>query len=102
MILVGGILSSGELAKIDEEIIATGRPKLNIVDTIIDKIGNNRRLLSNKMPLFDKNKKIIGIVGISIDITQRIEMEEKLNFHIQELVSNVDEKKPRKRKCINL
>ncbi len=84
--------------KIDEEIIATGRPKLNMVDTIIDGTGNNRRLLSNKMPLFDKNKKIIGIVGISIDITQRIETEEKLNVHIQELVSNVDEKKTEKEK----
>ena len=76
--------------KIDREIIATGQPKLNIEETLIDKKGKKIFLLTNKMPLFDKNNKIIGLIGIGANITKRKMMENKLNLHIQELVSDSD------------
>ncbi len=43
--------------------------------------------LSYKAPLFDENKNVIGIIGISIDITEKKHLEEELNNKNQELES---------------
>lgn len=58
-----------EFRKVDEEIILTGKPRLNLED-IITVDGHAICLLVNKMPIFDKNNQAIGIVGISVDITK--------------------------------
>lgn len=64
--------------RIDTEIIKTGKPKLNLEETLIDKEGKEFHLLVNKMPLFGYKGEVIGIVGVSVDITERKNMEKAL------------------------
>ncbi|MHB1106137.1 MAG: PAS domain S-box protein [Lutibacter sp.] len=54
----------------EEEIILSGKPKLNLQESHI-KNGEKRCYVTNKIPFFDENKKVIGIVGTSEDISER-------------------------------
>lgn len=73
--------------KIDEEIIKTKKPKLNIEEIIYNKHGAIN-LLVNKMPIFNKNHAVIGIAGISIDITAQKRIE-KENSNYQYIIENI-------------
>ncbi|HBS52045.1 MAG TPA: hypothetical protein DEA62_03570, partial [Coxiellaceae bacterium] len=79
------------LYKIDKKIIETGIP--SIVEDIIPRPDKSERImLSSKTPLRDDNNNIIGIVGVSVDITaekeaERLRLEVELNktkLHEQE------------------
>jgi PAS domain S-box-containing protein len=60
-----------EKYKADEEaIMLSGKPKLNYQESHI-KNGEKRCYVSNKIPFFDENNKVIGIVGTSEDISER-------------------------------
>ena len=60
-------------------VIRTGKSKLNIEEP---PIPNNRGdfiyFLTHRVPLFDDQQNVIGLVGISIDITQRKKLEKEL------------------------
>lgn len=61
------------------EVLATGIPKINIEEPPIPHTdGRMIYFLSNRVPIYGKNGKVIGFVGISIDITDRKVMEQKL------------------------
>ncbi len=62
----------------DQSVIQTGTPVINREEYIYDEKGRKRWLLSSKIPLRDRDNKIIGIVGIGHDITERRRMEEAL------------------------
>jgi two-component system, OmpR family, aerobic respiration control sensor histidine kinase ArcB len=63
----------------DQEIIATGKSLLNHEEPPFQTAdGNIIYQLNNKVPLFDADGNIVGVVGIGIDITERKAMEEKL------------------------
>lgn len=62
----------------EQEIIKTGKPILDEEYSRIDPQGNIFWGLSNKIPYFDKDGNIMGIVGINQRITERKEMEETL------------------------
>ncbi|MFY7698589.1 MAG: ATP-binding protein [Legionella sp.] len=47
----------------------TGTPRLNIEEPVVFVDGNPRYYLSNKVPLYNKKNEIIGVLGISTDIT---------------------------------
>lgn len=69
----------------EEAIILSGKPKLNLQESQI-KNGEKRCYITNKIPFFDENNKVIGIVGTSEDITERkrIHMElEKLSGELK-------------------
>lgn len=69
----------------EEAIMQSGKPKLNYQETHI-KNGEKRCYVSNKLPFFDENNKVIGIVGTSEDISERkrIQMElEKLTAELK-------------------
>jgi PAS domain S-box-containing protein len=74
--------------KDDQEVMATGKPKLNVEEKPI-LLPNEREtfLLTNRVPLFDSKKNAIGIVGISIDITDHKLMEKELQ-KTKELAEN--------------
>ena len=59
----------------DQFVIQSGKPILNYEGSIIDQDGKIHSLLGSKVPLFDSNGKITGIVGVSHDITERKQAE---------------------------
>ncbi len=73
----------GSVRKIREEIdtIAEGKvKKIGKEETFfIKNINESKTFLSVKKPLYGKHKKIIGMFGISTDISQYKETEKKLN-----------------------
>ncbi len=62
------------------EVIKTGKPKLNVEEPPLPHAdGSIVYYLTNRAPIFNQNKKVIGLVGISFDITERKKTEQKLN-----------------------
>lgn len=66
-------------AKDTLEVITTGETKANIEEPPICGVGGREiYFITTRVPLFNKNNEVIGIVGISTDITYRKEMENSL------------------------
>jgi two-component system, OmpR family, aerobic respiration control sensor histidine kinase ArcB len=66
------------------DVIRTGKPRLNIEEHPIPNVGNaDVYFLTNRVPLLDQNDQVMGVVGISIDITARKKMESEL--HIEKI-----------------
>jgi len=61
----------------DLEVIKSGTPKLNIEESFETEHGT-KWLNSHKIPYFDENGEIRGIIGFSIDITESKKAEQKL------------------------
>lgn len=64
----------------DLEVITTGKPKLNVEEPplIHPKTGKTIYYLTSRVPIKDDKNKIIGVVGVSVDITERKIMEQEL------------------------
>jgi PAS domain S-box-containing protein len=62
----------------EQEIMRTGQPVINKDEPRIDHSGKKRWILTSKLPLRDRGGKVIGLVGISRDITERMEDKERL------------------------
>ena len=62
----------------DRDVMQSGRPLYNREEVTVLPSGKKGWLLSSKMPLRDAKGKIIGLVGISRDITDRKQAEEAL------------------------
>jgi PAS domain S-box-containing protein len=63
----------------DMEVLKTGEPLLNKEEFFYEKDGNQRWLLTSKVPVFDAEGKPNRILGIGHDITERKRSEEALN-----------------------
>jgi PAS domain S-box-containing protein len=68
----------------DKEVIASGKPKIGIIEPI-DAATGTRWLQTDKIPYRDKEGHIVGIIGFSIDITERKQAEEERRVLILEL-----------------
>lgn len=76
----------------DREVFA-GRALVNFEEDIVHLNGTGRYILSTKVPLRDAQGKVIALVGIGRDITERKRMEESLRESEQkyrELVQNAN------------
>lgn len=62
----------------EQELIQTGQPLVNREEMTITAQGAKQWLLTSKVPLRDNQEKIIGLVGISRNITERKQAEETL------------------------
>jgi two-component system aerobic respiration control sensor histidine kinase ArcB len=61
------------------EVVRTGKAKLNIEEPPIpNQAGQLIYFLTSRVPLLDAKGEVAGVVGISIDITERKKMEEQL------------------------
>ncbi|MBU0744300.1 MAG: PAS domain-containing protein [Gammaproteobacteria bacterium] len=71
---IQGAAISEVLDQINNDVINTGKT-ITIEEPSVLSDGREGIFLSTKAPLYNYNKKIVGIVSVSIDITQRKEIE---------------------------
>jgi PAS domain S-box-containing protein len=75
----------------EAELLRTGKPILDKDEPHVDAEGNPRTVLTTKVPLKNHHGDIVGLVGISRDITDRKEAENALRRTAEELArSNRD------------
>lgn len=61
------------------EVIRTGQAKMNVEEPpIIDSNGGAVHFLTSRVPVFNKEKQVVAVVGISFNITEKIKQEEEL------------------------
>ncbi|HEV2327443.1 MAG TPA: PAS domain-containing protein [Verrucomicrobiae bacterium] len=70
-------LASGYFAD-DQAVIQTGKPVINREEKVVSPNGEVRWILSSKIPLQDAHGKIVGLVGMGHDITERKRTEEHI------------------------
>ncbi len=73
----------------DKQVLDTGVPIINHEKANRATSGDLRWVLTTKVPLRDIREKIIGIVGISHDITERKLMEQELRHRTEEMEADV-------------
>jgi PAS domain S-box-containing protein len=64
----------------EKRIVETGEPLLGKIEKIDDGGGKARWNLVTKVPIKDQQGQVVGLVGISRDITERMRAEEELRF----------------------
>lgn len=70
----------------EQAVVASGQPLVNLEEPVIDYVtGEPRWLLTTKVPLRDSQGKIMGVVGVGRDMTERKEAEEALQQSKQEI-----------------
>ncbi|MCX7986799.1 MAG: PAS domain-containing protein [Bacteroidales bacterium] len=71
--------TTAEMTRQDElRIMKQGVPLFEKIEQLTDSRGNKRWMSATKIPIKDEHGNIKGLVGISIDITERRKVEEKL------------------------
>jgi PAS domain S-box-containing protein len=92
------------LHEVDKKILALGL-SITVEDIIPKSDGTERIMLTSKSPLYDVERKIIGILGVSADITELKKSEEILNrandktksderpFRLQDVLKSIKAKK---------
>lgn len=75
----------------DLTVMQTGQSIINHEEEFIDGQGNQRWLLTSKIPLFDEQGTVTGLVGIGHDITERKRVEEEIRQKAEELAISNEE-----------
>jgi hypothetical protein len=69
----------GERGHNDNMFVITNKtPILNREEDFLDKEGNQKWLLTSKIPLFDHKNQISGLIGIGIDITEQRNLRQQI------------------------
>ncbi|MBS1140865.1 MAG: hypothetical protein H6R13_2318 [Proteobacteria bacterium] len=69
-----------------------GQPLLNKIDPYYDAEGVRGYVQTYKWPLYDEQKKVVGLFGVSRDISEQVRNEEELLRHRQHLEELVAER----------
>jgi diguanylate cyclase (GGDEF)-like protein/PAS domain S-box-containing protein len=69
----------------DREVMESNKPKLNIEEFISYPDTGYVWQIANKLPLHDKNGKVVGIVGITYDVTELKKMEVQMETLLDSL-----------------
>lgn len=72
----------------EQKIIKSGKPLINKEEIGFDSEGNERVLATTKVPFYDADGKIAGIVGVGRDITEMKEYEDTLEKQASDLQEN--------------
>jgi PAS domain S-box-containing protein len=78
----------------EQHVLQANRPMLNREEQVIDRAGHLRWYLTHKVPLRDRQGAVVGLVGMSLDITVRKQMEEReraIARSLQAVVEAADE-----------
>jgi PAS domain S-box-containing protein len=70
----------------DMLVMSTKQPKLNYIETITPKDKTLKILNTSKVPLFDKNGSVIGVLGVIQDITEEIEKQNQIKSQEELLI----------------
>jgi PAS domain S-box-containing protein len=62
----------------DREVMETGTPKINYEQMQIRPDGSHAWLITSKVPMYDQDYQVIGVLGTYSDITERKKAEEAL------------------------
>ena len=73
----------------DREVLETGRPIINREKTYLDEYGEPVWSLTTKVPLRDSLGEMVGLVGMSHDITERKLAEQELTRRNQEMQADL-------------
>ncbi len=78
------------IADVERRVIETGEPIFGIEERALISKGRDRWLMTSKVPLRNKAGKVIGIVGVSRDISDRKASERLLEgqAHLLEMIAN--------------
>ena len=82
---------SGQFASDEALLMETGEPVLNRVELQRDASGASRCLLTTKVPIFDSEGQVTGLVGISKDVTETAKAEAELKRTAAELARSNEE-----------
>lgn len=63
---------------IDQEIIRGGKPRINIEESQTLRDGTITTLLTSKVPIYDQEGNVSGVLGVYTDISERKKLEENL------------------------
>lgn len=69
----------------EQAVVRSGQPLLDRVEIVADRQGRRQWLLTTKVPLRDSNGSVVGLVGISRDITALRQAEEALAQRAEDL-----------------
>ena len=69
----------------DDQKVIQGQPVIDREEYVLSDAGDKRLLLTSKLPLRDQTGKIIGLVGIGRDITERKHAEDALRSSEEKL-----------------
>ncbi len=75
----------------EQKIIKTGKPIIDLVEKEVKKDGSITWVSTTKMPLYDKQGKIVGTFGISKDITEMKKLEMETQQKTEELLAQEEE-----------
>lgn len=79
--------------KDDIQVLSTGDPILNEEKKISDSDGNVKDVIVSKLPLIDEENYILGLVGMTFDITERKQSERQLQIQEEKyrnIISNIN------------
>ncbi len=76
----------------DDQKVIRGEPVINREEFVLDEQGRKKWLLTSKLPVRDREGKIVGLVGIGRNITDRKQAEEDLRRAHDELEKQVAER----------
>ena len=62
----------------DEAVINKGEAAANVQEWLTTADGSRRALLSTRTPVFDDKRKVVAVLGVSQDITERNQLERQL------------------------
>jgi len=74
------------------KVLEDGIELLDIEEPYKNELGEQRWISTSKKPLFDKNNNIIGLIGISRDITRRKQLENNLKDELENQIKILMEK----------
>ena len=76
-----------KMTKDDERVIKTGKPIIDKIERATRVDGIDNYVSTTKIPRYDKKGKIVGLIGITRDITSRIQVE-----HLREEKNHIERK----------
>jgi diguanylate cyclase (GGDEF)-like protein/PAS domain S-box-containing protein len=74
----------------EQAILTSGQPLINREEYVIEPAGNQKWLITSKVPLRDNQGEIVGLVGVGRDITARKRAEEARRLDSQIMANMVD------------